>query len=291
MNMGHGYAWDQTWDKAVAAYARALQEVPEDPESHKYLGLALLQGKRYADALKVYTRAHQLAPDDPVPLEKSADVLERLGRLKEAAQQYISVADIYLAQRDIEKAIGNFERATLLTPGLLQIHYRLAQLYERTGRKRAAVLQYLTLSFNFQRGKDRTRALQAIERAIRLEPNNPQVLNAKQAIEVGELMAVPQTETAAPRSGAPSFFEEPKPKLEPPTAAAHPGGPLGEATEMALAELAAFLLEGGLTTASAQAIQGIELHKIQDFPAALTAYQSAEKQGIRHISITWRLAR
>lgn len=285
MNMGHGFAWDQTWDKAVAAYARALQEIPEDPESHKYLGLALLQGKRYADALKVYTRAHQLAPDDPVPLEKSADVLERLGRLKEAAQQYISVADIYLAQRDIEKAIGNFERATLLTPGLLQIHYRLAQLYERTGRKRAAVLQYLTLSFNFQRSKDRTRALQAIERAIRLEPNNPQVLNAKQAIEVGELMAVPQTETTAPRAGAPSFFEEPVHKPEPPSGEAHPGGPLGEAAELALADLAAHLLEGGLTTASAQAIQGIELHKVQDFPAALAAYQSAEKQGIRHISI------
>ncbi|MCC7209831.1 MAG: tetratricopeptide repeat protein [Anaerolineae bacterium] len=285
MNMGHGFAWDQTWDKAVAAYARALQEIPEDPESHKYLGLALLQSKRYADALKVYTRAHQLAPDDPVPLEKSADVLERLGRLKEAAQQYISVADIYLAQRDIEKAIGNFERATLLTPGLLQIHYRLAQLYERTGRKRAAVLQYLTLSFNFQRAKDRTRALQAIERAIRLEPNNPQVLNAKQAIEVGELMAVPQTETTTPRAGAPSFFEEPAHKIEPPSADAHPGGPLGEATEMALAALAEHLLEGGLTTASAQAIQAIELHKVQDYPAALAAYQSAEKQGIRHISI------
>jgi tetratricopeptide (TPR) repeat protein len=285
MNMGHGFAWDHAWDKAIAAYARALQEVPEDPESHKYLGLALLQSKRYVDALKVYTRARQLAPDDPVPLEKSADVLERLGRLKDAAQQYIHVADIYLAQRDIEKAIGNFERATLLTPGLLQIHYRLAQLYERTGRKRAAVLQYLTLAFNFQRNRDRVKALQSIERAIRLEPSNPQVLNAKQAIESGELMTVPQLDHEIPHGQRDSFLEADETREEIGPGEAHPGGPLGEATETALADLAEHLLEGGLSMAAAQASQGIALQKAGDVQSAIQAFQNAEAQGIRQVAL------
>src|SRR5512145_1532799 len=151
MNMGHSAAWDQEWDKAIAAYARAVQEMPEDPAAHNSLGLVLLQARRLEDALKVYTRAHQLAPDDPLPLEKSADVLERLGRLKEAAQQYVNVAEIYLAQRDLEKAIGNWERATRLTSGLVQIHQRLALAYERTGQRKSAVREYLTLAFNFQR--------------------------------------------------------------------------------------------------------------------------------------------
>src|ERR1700694_4199888 len=105
INSGDSAAWDQDWTTAISAYARAIQEIPEDPNAHNSLGLALLQARRYDDALKVYTRAHQLSPDDPLPLEKSADVLERLGRLKDAAQQYISVADVYLAQRDLEKAI------------------------------------------------------------------------------------------------------------------------------------------------------------------------------------------
>lgn len=283
LNMGHSFAWDQKWDKAVAAYAKALQEVPEDPESHKYLGLALLQTKRYADALKVYMRAHQLAPDDPVPLEKSADVLERLGRLKEAAQQYISVAEIYLSQHDIEKSIGNFERATLLTPGLLQIHFRLAQLYERTGRKRAAVLQYLTLAFNFQRQKDKKRAIQSIERALRLEPNNPQVLNAKQAIEVDELMAVPKLDEAPTKARTVEDFAEPAPEPNEPKEKAAPNanGPLGEATDRALAILAEELLSGGLSMAEAQAIQGVELQKIGEAEAAIQAFQTAESLGIK----------
>jgi len=284
MNMGHDFAWNKTWDKAIAAYARALQEVPEDPNSHKYLGLALLESKRYADALKVYTRAHQLAPDDPVPLEKSADVLERLGKLKEAAQQYVSVADVYLAQHDIEKAISNFERATLLTSGLLPIHFRLAQLYERTGRTRAAILQYLTLGFNFQRAKDKAKALQAIDRALRLEPSNPQVLNAKRAIEAGEFMSIPQTDApSAPKQSGGMFDEDPDAEpLAPPTADAHPGGPMGQATDTAMGNLAEFLLDGGLTLAEARAIQGIESFKVGDFKGAMESFTQAEKMGIRH---------
>jgi tetratricopeptide (TPR) repeat protein len=294
MNMGHGFAWDKAWDKAVAAYARALQEVPEDPEPHKYLGLALLESKRYPDALKVYTRAHQLAPDDPVPLEKSADVLERLGRLREAAQQYTTVADIYLSEQNFDKAIGNFERATLLTPGLLPIHYRLAQLYERTGRTRPAVLQYLTLAFNFQRSKDKIKSLQAIERALRLEPSNPQVLNAKLAIERGELMAVPQAGGTDDSKGAKAkaepaksgfSFDEAEAGVESGTAVAHPQGPVGEATDKALADLAEELLEGGLSMAEAQAIQGIELQKAKEYQSAVESFLSAQKMGIRFLSM------
>src|SRR5579859_4264278 len=183
MNDGHSAAWDQEWDKAIAAYARAIQELPEDPAAHNSLGLALLNAKRFEDALKVYNRAHTLSPDDTIPLEKGADVLERLGRLQEAAAKYVAVADVYLGQRDLEKAIGNWERATRLSPGLLQIHYRLAQAYERTGQARSALREYLTLAFNFQRSGDKQKAMQAVDRALRLVPNNPQAINAKQAIE------------------------------------------------------------------------------------------------------------
>src|SRR5690349_11517628 len=138
MNAGHNAAWDQEWPLAIQSYGRAIQEFPEDPDAHIHLGLALLEGGRLEDALKVYTRAHQLSPDDPIPLEKSADVLERLGRLREAAQQYINVAEIYFGQRDLEKTIGNWERATRLTPGLVAIHAKLAQLRERIGDNKGA---------------------------------------------------------------------------------------------------------------------------------------------------------
>jgi tetratricopeptide (TPR) repeat protein len=287
MNTGHGAAWDLAWDQAASAYARAIQEFPEDPSAHNSLGLALLQMKRYPEALKIYERAVRLNPDDPVPLEKSADVLERLGQLQEAAQRYVAVAEIYLGQqRDIDKAIGNWERATRLTPGMLSIHFKLAQAYERTGQKRSAVREYLTLAFNFQRSGDKQKALQAAERAKRLEPTSPQVLNSIQAIQSDALMVVPEFEdegggtarsttetTAVGKGGAVRFGKD--------GGEAHIDGPVGEDTEKALAILAEEAF-GDLSPATTHVVQAIELHKISENQAAIDSYLRAEKAGMKN---------
>ena len=80
-----------------------------------------------------------------------------------------SGTDIYISQRDLDKAIGNWERATYLTPGLIPIHAKLATAYERTGANKKAIREYLTLAFNFQRMNDTEKAIQAVQRALRLE--------------------------------------------------------------------------------------------------------------------------
>jgi tetratricopeptide (TPR) repeat protein len=293
MSVGHSAAWDQQWDKAIAAYGRAVQEFPEDPAAHNSLGLALLQARRLEDALKVYTRAHQLAPDDPIPLEKSADVLERLGRLKEAAQQYINVAEVYLAQRDLEKAIGNWERATRLTSGLVQIHQRLALAYERTGQRKSAIREYLTLAFNFQRVNRTDIAIQAVERALRIDSRNPQALNTLQALKSGALIStdVMEKEEEAPQ---PAPQERP---FDPTMAPEHaepdrevgesdPRGPIGDAVENALASLAMFVFESGMMDKGGPyAIQAIELQRQGATAEAISAYERALAGNLRHAGV------
>ncbi|MBN2305601.1 MAG: tetratricopeptide repeat protein [Anaerolineae bacterium] len=290
MTMGHSAAWDQEWDRAIAAYGRAVQEFPEDPTAHNSLGLALMQARRLEDALKVYTRAHQLANDDPVPLERSADVLERLGRLKEAAQQYINVAEVYLAQRDLEKAIGNWERATRLTPGLIPIHQRLAVAYERTGQKKAAVREYLTLAFNFQRASLTSRAQQAVQRALRLEPTNPQALNTLRALEDGALIPVDVVADDTPGAPEPlpqnQFTPENEEEETVDVGESDPRGPLGEAIEHALAALAEFVFESGnLDAGGANAIQAVELQRQGAVGAAIHAYQTAIQGRMSHAAV------
>ncbi|HVO71156.1 MAG TPA: tetratricopeptide repeat protein [Aggregatilineaceae bacterium] len=300
MNMGHQSAWDQEWDKAIAAYGRAVKEMPEDPAAHNSLGLALLQARRLEDALKVYTRAHQLAPDDPIPLEKSADVLERLGRLKEAAQQYVNVAEVYLSQRDLEKAIGNWERATRLTSGLVNIHQRLALAYERTGQRKNAIREYLTLAFNFQRADRTDIAIQAVQRALRIEPNNPQALNTLQALESGALISPDVFEEKEPEA-APAQAREPAfqaPEEEGPegdegrqVGEADPRGPIGEAMELALASLAMHVFESGeLDEGGANAIQAIEYQRQGLVAEAVGAYQRALAGKMRHPGVYLNLA-
>jgi len=283
LNDGHSAAWDQDWDRATQFYIRAAQEFPESTDALNSLGLALLNAKRYQEALKIYSRSAELNPDDATPLEKSADVLERLGRLQEAAQRYVRAADVYLGkEKDLDKAIGNWERATRLTPGLLNIHYRLAQAYERTGQKRSAVREYLTLAFNFQRDGDNEKALQAAERAQRIEPTNTQVINGIQAIRSGALMVVPTTEEDdKPRTTA-HKTELPMPEETRSVADSHPLGPLGDATEKALVSLAEIVLSGDLNPASAGIIEAIELQKIEEYEQASAAYQRAASAGMRY---------
>jgi tetratricopeptide (TPR) repeat protein len=280
MNAGHNAAWDREWPIAVAAYGQAIQEIPDDHEAHIHLGLALLELGRLEDALKVYTRAHQLAPDDPIPLEKSADILEKVGRLKEAAQQYVNVAEIYLAQRDLAKAIHNWEQSTRLTPGLVQIHAKLAQAYERLGEKPKAIREFLTLAANFQRLGENSKAQKAAQHALRLDSKNVTTLNALRALDSGAEIVLPFGESnkdkGAARSGAPlSDNKSTSKSLE--IAEADPAGPIGETMTDSLAQLAMYVMESGaLDAASGDALMAMELHRQGIHDQAIEAYKRAE---------------
>ncbi|MBI5928922.1 MAG: tetratricopeptide repeat protein [Chloroflexi bacterium] len=285
MNTGHAAAWDQNWEKAIGAYMMAVRARPDDPAAHNSLGLALLQARRLPDALKIYERARTLDPDDPVPLEKSADVLERLGRLQDAAQQYMSVAEIYLAQHDLEKAISNWERATRVTPGLIKVHQKLALAYERTGDRKQAVREYLTLAGNFQRiGKGDT-AIQAVERALRLEPKNPQALNALQALRSGAELTREATDERlkAKNVDAGDAFEADPFDISLEATQSDPRGPIGEAIESALEQLATDIFSNEMLMmqpSGMNVIQAIEFHRQGAVDEAIGAYQRAESAGV-----------
>jgi tetratricopeptide (TPR) repeat protein len=273
MNAGHNAAWDKEWQMAAAAYGQAVQEFPNDHEAHIHLGLALLEVGRLEDALRVYTRANQLNPEDAIPLEKSADILERLGRLQDAAQQYVNVADVYIAQRDPDKAIHNWQQATRLTPGLVRVHAKLAQAHERLGEKNKAIREYLILGQNLQRMREKDNALKAIQRALRLDPKNVPSLNALQALEAGSDIVVPASDKERTAGGASANLAS---RAATPLIEADPLGPMGESMTDALGVLAMFVMEGGALDASgAAALQALEFQRQGIFDQAIEAYGRA----------------
>jgi len=294
MSRGHDAAWDQDWDVAIQAYSQAIQEMPEDPDAHVHLGLSLLKASRLNDALKVYNRAHQLAPDDPTPLEKSADILERMGRLKEAAQQYVNVSEVYLGMRDLDKAIGNWERATQLTPGLVAIHAKLAQAYERIGDKKRSIREYLTLAFNFQRLNETEKAIKSVERALRLDRRNPQALNTLRALRSGGEVALPVFDDEKEDEDVPSEIAEFTISFDAndervAVGDADPIGPVGESMGMALVNLAAHVVESGaLDAAGGDALQAMEFQRQELIEQAIAAYMRAEPK-LRHPALKLNL--
>jgi Flp pilus assembly protein TadD len=57
-------AWEH-WGKAAADFRRALEEDPNFAEAHFNLGLSFDQLQEHAVASEHFTKARELAPDDP----------------------------------------------------------------------------------------------------------------------------------------------------------------------------------------------------------------------------------
>jgi tetratricopeptide (TPR) repeat protein len=288
MEKGHNAAWDQDWAAAMQAYLAALKIQPSSPEAHIDLGQALMLDGQLDRAMVVYERAAKLAPDDPAPLEGAADVLERQGRLHEAATRYIQVSEVYLARQDINRAIGNWERATQLSPGLVSVHARLAQAYERIGETVRAIQQYIVLAVNFYRKGDRDKAVRAVERALRIDPKNPQALNILQAIQAGGDVAMPVLTPGESRPSTGTFGFGDIRQADESVAHADPRGPLGESLAEALNIVANYVVErgtAGLDSAFAYALQGMTQQRQGLDAEAIAAYEQAIAGGMEHPGI------
>ncbi|MEO1441098.1 MAG: tetratricopeptide repeat protein [Chloroflexota bacterium] len=269
MNAGHEAAWNHDWADAANAYGRALQEFPDDAEAHLSLGFSLLRAERLNEALRVYGRAHQLVPDDPIPLEKSADVLQRMGRLEESAKQYANVADAYLKQRDLDKAISSWEKATELSPGYVTLHAKLAKAYVRIGDRRRAVYHYLMLAFHFSRSGDWTQATRAAQQALKLNKKNVEALNALRAAESASQVSLPtpvkpdEATEAAPVEDIDLLeFGDLNDDSGPRVVEVDPLGPMGGAMSVALSSLADhIMMSGGFEAGGVEALQAMEFHR------------------------------
>lgn len=191
MKRASTYAWDKQWNKAIAEYKRALAEFPDDLSALVGLGLAYFESHQLEEALSTYQKASQLTPDDPLAWERVADVQERLGRLNEAAETYMAMANIYVERKTMDKAIETWLRATRLASDHLGAHLSLAEAYTRLGNRRAAAGERLTLACIFQKRGQNEKAIQQCRLALELDPRNAQAYAVLEALQAGKGVEVP----------------------------------------------------------------------------------------------------
>lgn len=165
------------WSKAIAQYKQALAEFPDDVAPLNGMALVYINTQQLEKALTVYQMARQAGADDPEMLERMADVQERLGRLEEAADTYVILADRILQERKIDRAIHFWRRATQLASGHPIARLKLAKAYVSQGRTERAIKEYLALVRAFQREKRLDQAMNICQQALMLDPRNAQVLD------------------------------------------------------------------------------------------------------------------
>ncbi len=110
ISKGLNLAWEGQWEQALIWYQKALAEVSDDPTVYHHLGLAYVQLERLDQALEAYQQAIHLDPEDPLPLARIADIYERLGQAREAADALLSLAKIYQRQQAWAQALQALQR-------------------------------------------------------------------------------------------------------------------------------------------------------------------------------------
>jgi tetratricopeptide (TPR) repeat protein len=191
MNQGHSAAWDQDWEKAASYYHIAIDEFPENTSALTSIALALFEIQKYPEALTYYLRVTQLSPNDPVPMQKVAEVYEHMGNLDNATKAYMDVADLFARGKDIDKAIQSWSRVVTLNPEHLTAHTRLALVYERLGRTSDAMVEYLAIASLLQSQGNQAKAVQTLKHALQVVPNSKEADQALTMVLNGKALPKP----------------------------------------------------------------------------------------------------
>jgi tetratricopeptide (TPR) repeat protein len=256
LNDGHSAAWDQMWDKAASYYQKALDEFPDNPKALNSLALAQFQLQRYEEALESYRHVIKVSPDDAVAMEKIAQISEKMGNINQAAQAALLAAELFLKIRDADKAIENWSRVTQLNPENITAHSRLAMVYEKMGQTRQSVSEYIAVASLLQHGGQPQKALELIERAMKLSPDSAEAKQAYGLLRSGQMLPKP----VRPRGGTgPLRMAQVKQLETPKKSTENTLDPISDARQKALKMIAEVMFElSDDSSAEAQQRRGLQ---------------------------------
>jgi len=192
MSKGNSAAWDQKWNDAATYYQQALEIDPENFKALTNVGLAYFEMHEYHEALKSYSKAIELNAEDPAPYEKMFLIYEALAQPNEAVKSALHAAESHLKNEDIQKAIENWKRVVGIDLHNIKAHARLGMVYERLGKKKLAVSEYINTAGLLQLSGNTEKASESIDRALQCSPENIIALRAREILHQGRQLPLPE---------------------------------------------------------------------------------------------------
>jgi len=241
LSKGNSAAWDQTWGEAASYYQQALEIDPENFKAILNLGLAYFEMHDYAASLESYSKAVGINSDDPAPYEKMFLIYKEIGQPAEAVKAALYAAESHLKNEDIQKAIENWKRVVEIDIQNIKAHVRLAMVYQRLGKNKLAISEYIHSASLLQFTGNTKKAAEAIERALQFSPENILVLRAKEILHQGRQLPLPEPIIKEPEEDLVvdiAQLESPKPVEQ-----KEFDNPIAEAVDHALIVLAGALFE------------------------------------------------
>jgi tetratricopeptide (TPR) repeat protein len=191
-------------DAALGSLRDGVRLLPSEAEAHSALGVALLATGHGEESVTELGTAAQLDPGSPARHGNYATALFMRGRVKEAVPEYelqVRLADgdarahsdlgnALLAANEVQRAVRELERAVQIDPKRATFHSNLGYALQIMGKLRDAIAEYnealriddklvsawVNLATALARDpKTRPQARAALERAKKLDPNDPAV--------------------------------------------------------------------------------------------------------------------
>jgi tetratricopeptide (TPR) repeat protein len=254
---GNSAAWDQKWNDAAEYYRQALELDPGNFKALTNLGLAFYEMRDYQEALNAYASAVSINSDDPAPYEKMHLIYRDLDQPAEAVKYALKAADSHLKNEDIQKAVENWKGVLELDSRNIKAHARLGMVYERLGKFKLAVSEYINAASLLQYTGNPQKAAESIERALQCSPDNVIALRAKEILHQGRQLPLPEPVESEPEEELPvegKRLDAPKP-VEQKTFE----NPIAEAVDKAMVVLAEALFEEQIFTKGERSNQGRDL--------------------------------
>ncbi len=223
LSKGNSAAWDQKWNDAATYYKQALEIDAENFKALTNLGLAYYEMHEYHEALKPYSKAIELNAEDPAAYEKMFLIYEALDIPNDAVKAALHAAESHLKNEDIQKAIENWKRVVELDIHNIKAHARLGMVYERLGKKKLAVSEFINTAGLLQLSGNIEKASESIDRALKCSPENIIALRAREILNQGRQLPLPEpvikdpeeelmldvAQLAAPDPVKPTVYENP----------------------------------------------------------------------------------
>ncbi len=179
------FSEQNNWPEAMKAYRFALAEFPNNEAAIIGFGKANLAVGQAEVAWKAFQQVLKINPGNYQALGYIGEIQEQMGQADAAAETYLRVGNVFAARPDLDAAIEAWLRAIELVPDKIDAHQKLAQALVQQGQTRLAARQYLTVAAIYQSRGDDSEALQHIEEAQALLPNDPGVAETISALEQG----------------------------------------------------------------------------------------------------------
>jgi tetratricopeptide (TPR) repeat protein len=115
------------------------------------------------------------AEDDPKDARtwlRIADLHVKRGKKDEATAVYMNTAQIYTEQGFFQKAVAVFKNVLKLSPGLVDAHFKLADLYRQLGLLSDAMQQYELAAAVYQKAGQTKEAMGAMRRIVDINPEH-----------------------------------------------------------------------------------------------------------------------